>query len=246
MGQAKSMFQNTGPPDLGFKIRDPWTLEGTNQDQELTFTLKGKLPDGAEIKFSNQTDKFLKSRFVWQQEFESYRADRNVFVDRSFEMTSKKGETIQIGFVLSYNPPNASLSFKVKIIQGANLFCNMKIPKLTLAHGGKNLQCSQLTSPNEMELLEGEFVRIFTDLNSRFDEMFLDESDGAKKIVTFIIIFQFQLNQPLKIEKLPKKLEKMFVQGNEFCDTKIVCDGRIFNCHKTILSCQSEVFKGTS
>ena len=35
------------------------------------------------------------------------------------------------------------------------------------------------------------------------------------------------------------------IQGNEFSDVKIICDGQIFDCHKTILSCQSEVFQGT-
>ena len=105
------------------------------------------------------------------------------------------------------------------------------------------------SSPNESELLEEEFERTSSGEHPQFDAIFLgnlEKSDGLTKNVTFTIAFQFELkkNSPTKIEKLPQKLERMFVQGNEFSDVRIKCDGRIFDCHKTVLSCQSEVFKG--
>ena len=70
--------------------------------------------------------------------------------------------------------------------------------------------------------------------------------EDTKKIV-FTVGFKVELkNEKLpKIEKLPEKLGKIFVQENEFTDVKIICDGRTFECHKLVLSCQSEVFKGT-
>ena len=70
--------------------------------------------------------------------------------------------------------------------------------------------------------------------------------EDTKKIV-FTVAFKVELkNEKLpKIEKLPEKLGKIFVQENEFTDVKIICDGRTFECHKLVLSCQSEVFKGT-
>ena len=73
-------------------------------------------------------------------------------------------------------------------------------------------------SPDESELLEEEFVRTSSGSHPQFDGIFLDESDGLTKNVTFTIAFQFELkeNSPLKIEKLPQKLEKIFVQGTIF------------------------------
>ena len=37
-------------------------------------------------------------------------------------------------------------------------------------------------------------------------------------------------------------LEKLYAE-KEFVDVKILCNGQTFNCHKVVLSCQSEVFK---
>ena len=35
---------------------------------------------------------------------------------------------------------------------------------------------------------------------------------------------------------------KLFLE-KEFMDLKIICKGKTFECHKTVLSCQSDVFK---
>ena len=248
MGQTESRTQNMGPQDIGSEEDDFWTLGylSRKQDQETIFRVQGKLPDETEIKISSQTDRIFKWYFIWQQELESFREDRNILVDRSFEMKSKTGETIKIGIILSYDSP--SISFKVKIIQGAEFFINMKIPRFGFTHDKRRLfldgkQCS----PNETELLGEEYVKRFNNVNSYFDEIFLSEPNGSNKTFSLDIAFQFQLKEKssLKIEKLTEKLEKMFVQGNEFSDVKVICDGQIFNCHKIILSCQSEVFKGT-
>ena len=37
-------------------------------------------------------------------------------------------------------------------------------------------------------------------------------------------------------------LEKLYAE-KEFVDVKILCDEKTFECHKNVLSCQSEVFK---
>ena len=234
MGQTESR-----PQDPGSKEENVWILGCLSKIQD-----QGKLPDGTEIKISSQMDRLLRCFFVWQQDLE----DRNCLIDRSFEMKSKTGETIKIGIILSYDSPN--LSFKRKIIQGADLFTNMKVLRIGFSHGNRRLAMNSF--PNE--LLEEEYVKTF-DLGMLdaykkmlFDEILLDESDGSKKTVSLDIGFEFQLKEkpPTKIDTLPQKLEKMFAQGNEFSDVKIICDGRIFDCHKIILSCQSEVFKGTN
>merc|ERR1712018_761343 len=40
-----------------------------------------------------------------------------------------------------------------------------------------------------------------------------------------------------------KKLHEKLYLNDEFSDVKIFCQDKIFNCHKLILACQSEVFK---
>ena len=105
--------------------------------QDSIFLARGKLSDESEIKISTQTDGLFKNLFAWKEESN---CDNGwgyiVFVDRSFEMKTKTGEMIKIAIILSYDTPK-TISFKVKIIQGANLFTKMKVMKFTYAHGGK-------------------------------------------------------------------------------------------------------------
>ena len=70
-------------------------------------------------------------------------------------------------------------------------------------------------------------------------------SEDVKEI-GFTVGFKVELKMKKlpKIKKLPEKLGKIFAQENEFTDVKIICDGRTFECHKLVVSCQSEVFKG--
>ena len=41
----------------------------------------------------------------------------------------------------------------------------------------------------------------------------------------------------------PQILSTKLYYDKEFADVKIVCDGKTFDCHKAVLSCQSELFK---
>ena len=45
-----------------------------------------------------------------------------------------------------------------------------------------------------------------------------------------------------EISKKNDLKEKLYAE-KEFVDVKILCNGKIFKCHKIVLSCQSEVFK---
>ena len=68
----------------------------------------------------------------------------------------------------------------------------------------------------------------------------------AKKI-TYTMTFFLQVNNPElpKTQMMPggKKLHEKLYLNDEFSDVKIFCQDKIFNCHKLILACQSEVFK---
>ena len=91
MGQTESRSQNPGPLDLGSEVLNHWTKD---KNQKQSFFIRGELQVGTEIKVITQTDNLLNGRFIWQQEVDSFRKDRNVFVARGFEMTSKTGKVI--------------------------------------------------------------------------------------------------------------------------------------------------------
>ena len=168
MGQAKSRSQNTEvvPQEqlVQFVVQLP--------KQDPIFSARGKLSDETDIKISTQTDGLFKNLFVWKEEFE-YIEYLSVFVDRSFEMKTKTGEMIKIDVILSYDTPN--IYFKVKIVQGANLFTKMKVLKFTYAHGSKKGYFGTGTTPNESELFEEEF--------ERYGVPFIEFQVGRNKII---------------------------------------------------------------
>ena len=144
MGQSKSRSQNMEPVQF-VPIQLPIK-------QDPIFLAIGKLSDESEIKISTQTDGLFKNLFAWKEESN---CDDGwgyiVFVDRSFEMKTKTGEMIKIAIILSYDTPN--ISFKVKIIQGANLFSKMKVMKFTYAYGSKKGYFGTGCSPGTVYIL---------------------------------------------------------------------------------------------
>ena len=60
--------------------------------------------------------------------------------------------------------------------------------------------------------------------------------------VTYKVTFELELKKTEMPSLKPNLLHKLYSDG-EFSDVKIHCDGKVFNCHKIILSGQSEVFK---
>ena len=144
MGQAKSKSQSTEVV--------PQLLVQLPVKQDHIFLARGKLSDENEIKISTQTDGLFKNLFAWKEESN---CDDGwgyiVFVDRSFEMKTKTGEMIKIAIILSYDTPN--ISFKVKIIQGANLFTKMKVMKFTYAYGSKKGYFGTGCSPGTVYIL---------------------------------------------------------------------------------------------
>ena len=134
------------------------------------------------------------------------------------------------------------VTFMLKAVQGESLLDEPFKVILNYQYGGIEGNWKSNSSLSNGELKLNSIV------HPNFDAIFLGESVDFTKIVAFTLRIEFELkkNPPKKLEKLPQKLDKIFVQGNEFSDIKIVCDGRMFECHKIVLSCQSEVFKGMS
>ena len=60
--------------------------------------------------------------------------------------------------------------------------------------------------------------------------------------VTYKVTFELELKETETPMKESNLLHKLY-SNSEFSDVKIQCDGKVFNCHKIVLSGQSEVFK---
>ena len=80
-------------------------------------------------------------------------------------------------------------------------------------------------------------------IHPNFDSIFCNGNHGKK--VTFSLSTIFDV---LKIDEKPPmekclKLPEMLYMKKELSDIKLICGREIFECHKLVLSCQSDVFE---
>ena len=77
----------------------------------------------------------------------------------------------------------------------------------------------------------------------RFDLIFCNANQGKK--VTYLLstnIDVLKIEEESRLEKCLKLHELIYLE-KELSDIKLICEHEIFECHKLVLSCQSEVFK---
>ena len=79
----------------------------------------------------------------------------------------------------------------------------------------------------------------------RNDEFWKWKRERNIQLITWSITFDLNLKKSNEAHLAAenKLANKLFLKS-EFSDVKIFCDDKIFDVHKNILCCQSEVFKG--
>ena len=78
-------------------------------------------------------------------------------------------------------------------------------------------------------------------IQAQFKQIF-SSTNGNEIKVAFKVTFEIELKKAEMPMPKSKLLHKLYSDG-EFSDVKIHCGGKVFCCHKIILSGQSEVFK---
>ena len=77
-----------------------------------------------------------------------------------------------------------------------------------------------------------------------FDSMFLSKA-GKKCVITYYLTIGLEFKQePSALDcKKSLKMPEKLLMNKKLCDIKVVCEEKIFECHKVVLSCQSDVFE---
>ena len=87
-----------------------------------------------------------------------------------------------------------------------------------------------------------EYIKIKQKPNNEFWKW---KRERNIQLITWSITFDLNLKKSNEAHLAAenKLANKLFLKS-ELSDVKIFCEDKIFDCHKTILCCQSEVFKG--
>ena len=176
----------------------------------------------------------LKNQFVWEQEIPEIRGKGDIFRNRSFAIFVRQGRMIKLLLSFTHDLPK-EINLKAKVVQGAEMMPGLVkgVVELELKY---NLE--GITGAWKIKNLDSVHKTTSTDRL-----IFCNEHRGRK--ITFSLSTVFDV---LRIEEDPMlykclKLHELIYFKKELSDIKLICESKIFECHKLVLSCQSEVFQ---
>ena len=174
----------------------------------------------------------LKNQFIWEEEIPKMEQKGDLFRDRIFVVNVKRGKIIKFLASFAYDLPENR--FEMKIVEGKELLNQVIDLKFRYTFGS--------TTGFWKKSDHGSWI-IGSSIHPNFDSIFCNGNQGKK--VTFSLSPIFDV---LKIDEEPilekcLKLPEMLYMKKELSDIKLICGREIFECHKLILSCQSDVFE---
>ena len=187
----------------------------------------------------------LKNQFVWEEEIPEMGQKGDLFRDRIFVVSDKRGKIIKFSASFSYDLPE--IRFEMKIVEGKELL--NEVIDLEFRYTCGAATGSRKKSERQFEIRNSEFELGYrSTIHPNFDYIFCTGNHGHGQKVTFSMSTIFDV---LNIDEEPivpimekcKKLPEMLYMEKELSDIKLICGREIFECHKLILSCQSNVFK---
>ena len=185
----------------------------------------------------------LQNKFVWEEEIPEIRKKGDIFRDRILVVTTNGGKTIKFSTSFTYDLPEIHL--KVKVVKGAAMMAGFAkgqagFEKLELKY---TLERNSGYTTTESWNYAGFAAVHSTKTHPKFDLIFCNGNRGKK--VTYSLSTNFDV---FKIEEEPMlynclKLPELIYYRKELSDIKLICEAKIFECHKLVLSCRSNVFQ---
>ena len=182
--------------------------------------------------------------------------------DRTFEIDEITGVTrLGLKFSISffakkffqYGYPEG----KIRIIEGVDVLNPNSMVHFQIDYSSGD-EKGTITFKQSVEKLKEDFYfqsnptgldRSLFDFTKKDSNDFLNivgdiEKSNLERTLTFAVTFNiFPKKKELPAgEGLAKKLGTLLMNG-EWSDIKLICEGKVFNCHKIVLCCNSEVFK---
>ena len=146
----------------------------------------------------------------------------------------------------SYDLPE--IRFEMKIVEGRKILKEVIDLEFRYTWGATTGSRKKSDRQFENRNSKFEFIDYRSTIHPNFDFIFCNGNHGQK--VTFSLSTLFDV---LNIDEEPivpimekcLKLPEMLYMEKELTDIRLICGHEIFECHKLILSCQSNVFKTT-
>jgi len=185
----------------------------------------------------------FKATEEWEQKLELKKNEDETHFDRKFSF-GKKAFGLGLGYLnfnVTLKAENDPYVFSHVFIttESKETFIDFRI-MIEYSAGGKSgsFSFTRLTLRNKYTN-----IRFWNGCTHSDCPVFRDVFKANVEInVTYKVTLELELKKTEMPSMKPNLLHKLYSDG-EFSDVKIHCDGKVFNCHKLILSGQSEVFK---
>ena len=177
----------------------------------------------------------LKNQFIWDEEIPEIGKKGDLLRDRTFSFTVRGRKTIKISTSFYYDLPE--VYYQVKVVQGAEMIASQ--PRFV------ELKLDYNLGTNKGQWTISAFDSVHTSIkHPNFDLIFCNANQGKRvtySLSTILDVLKTE-EKPMVVEKCLKLPELIFFE-KELSDIKLICEREIFECHKLVLSCQSNVFK---
>ena len=178
----------------------------------------------------------FKATQEWEQET---RIGRNeTYFDRNF-LISKKAFGFGLGnlnFNVKFKTDGANDPYVIIETDSKEIFIDFRILIEYYTFG----KLGSFTS-NPIKELSYKFTSDCPN-DEKFRKVFNPTMSNVKFNVAYKVTFELEMKKTEIPSLKPTLLHKLYSDG-DFSDVKVHCDGKVFNCHKIILSGHSEVFK---
>ena len=214
----------------------------------------------------------LKNQFQWEEEIPEIGRKGDLFRDRIFVVSGNRGKIIKLSASFAYDKDKQvhsrtsmilpDIRFEMKILEGEKLLKQVIDLQFRYTLGAttgatQDLQISYQFGTTNMSWREAENKFVYStslhpnnpsNFASNFDSIFCDGNHGKKVTYSLSAII---VDRPIIVDRMDEepimekclKLPEMLYMEKESSDIKLICGREIFECHKLVLTCQSDVFK---
>jgi hypothetical protein len=174
-----------------------------------------------------------------------------LFLDRTLKFIPKKAHEEKMEFTISFTYDSPVFYLKIKA-SGDTKVLDLNVVSFQLnftsGSGKKGGYIHEDLDAKALKSEDGYIAKRTNSPESCFRKIFFNGNSffKSKKDITYTIMLWFRHEpdlQRLGSMKFQKLNETLFLNKESSGDLKIICEERTFDCHKLVLSCQSEVFR---
>ena len=187
------------------------------------------------------SDNKLKRVFEWEEKIPKIGKKGYLFHDQIFVIKVESYKIIKISMSLKYDFPKKMYYYHLKAIEGVEFLSGLVDMRFKYSLNDEMQGTWSGKSVSLKKLKKTYILQAILQSSSHFNSIFVKGNVGRK--VTYALSIEFELKNEDPSSKNYLKMHELLFMEKDLSDIKLICEEKTFQCHKIVLSCQSDVFK---